>query len=470
MKKAKTITGVEIVDMAAKGDVIGKKEGITYLVKGGVPGDVATIEVKRKKKGMPLGQVKAIEALSEHRIDARCEHFEHCGGCNWQNLDYQVQVNLKDQRARQQLLRIGGITPKERLDILSASELYEYRNKLEFTFVSQRWLKPEEIASGESIEDRRACGFHVPGRFDWVLQVNQCHLQDQLHNDMRNHMVSMAKEREIPFYHPRDKVGTMRNVLFRNNRNDEWMVILVVRESTQDVLDLCNEFVTQYDQIKSFWLIVNEKVNDSFSDCPAELIYGEPQIVEQFKRPDGTEVRFNIGPKSFFQTNPNQAERLYQLVYEWADLKGDERLYDLYTGTGSIALFLADRAKEVIGVEYVPEAIEDAKENAELNGIDHCQFFAGDMKEVLNDDFIAKYGAPDVMVCDPPRAGMHEDVIQCILNAKPKKLVYVSCDPATQARDVKLLATAYEVERAQAVDLFPHTSHVEQVLLLTLKG
>ncbi|GAB5539116.1 MAG: 23S rRNA (uracil(1939)-C(5))-methyltransferase RlmD [Salibacteraceae bacterium] len=465
-KKKRIIEGIEIVDIGAKGMVIGKKDGIAYLTKDAVPGDIVTIESRRKKKGMPFGMVTEITKKSELRVEPACEHFEHCGGCSWQNLDYQDQIRFKEQRVFEQIRRIAGLEDFEKRPILGSKAIYHYRNKLEFTFVESRWLTPKEISSADEIDDRRAVGFHVPGRFDWVLHVDECHLLNSAHNEMRNYLYEKAKLLEIPFYHPRDKHGILRNVLFRTNKANDWMVLLVVSEHSDQVKNLTTLFLEKFPETKSFWIITNEKVNDSFSDCPAELVHGEDQLIERFTRIDGSEVKYLIGPKSFFQTNTHQAERLYEIVARMADIQEGDVVFDLYTGTGSIALFAAHKAKKVVGVEYVPEAIEDAKKNAQLNNLENTAFFAGDMKEVLVDAFIEELGKPDVLITDPPRAGMHADVIDCILNAEPMRIVYVSCDPATQARDLGLLSSKYKLVASQPVDMFPHTSHVENVALL----
>ncbi|MEZ4721681.1 MAG: 23S rRNA (uracil(1939)-C(5))-methyltransferase RlmD [Flavobacteriales bacterium] len=470
MKKQRIVENVEIVDIGAKGHVIGKKDGVAYLCRDAVPGDVVTLQLGRNKKGMKQGRVQEITKLSDLRIDPKCAHFDYCGGCNWQNMDYAKQVEFKERRVKEQLRRIAGLQGFEALPIMGSKEIYEYRNKLEFTFVNQRWLTPEEIGTGKEINDKRAIGFHVPGRFDWVLHVDQCHLLDDSHNRMRNFLFDKARELDISFFDPKDKTGLLRNVLFRCNRKGQWMVLLVTQKDNKECEALSDAFLKEFPETHSYWIIENSKVNDSFSDCPARLYHGEEHIVETFNRPDGGgSVDYIIGPKSFFQTNSNQAERLYEIVYRWAGLTGDEVVYDLYTGTGSIALYVADKSKKIVGVEYVPEAIEDAKKNAELNGISNVEFYAGDMKDVLTAEFVAQNGKPDVIITDPPRAGMHEDVINRMLEAEPKRIVYVSCDPATQARDIKLLSAKYELVRIQPVDMFPHTSHVENVALLEIK-
>ncbi|MEX2595750.1 MAG: 23S rRNA (uracil(1939)-C(5))-methyltransferase RlmD [Salibacteraceae bacterium] len=469
MKKRSTVNAVEIIDLGAKGKVIGKKDGEVFLTTNAVPGDVVSIEVRRKKKGLKEGVVTEFETISPDRVEAVCKHFSNCGGCNWQNLDYAKQIEHKERNVLQQIRRIAGISDFQAEPILGAEHIYNYRNKLEFTFVSERWLTPEEIRSEEEIVKGPALGFHVPGRFDWVLHVDQCHLQNDEHNAIRNFIYEEAVKLSISFYHPRKQSGTMRNLVLRNNRAGEWMVLLIVKEKSEAVRNLSKLILSAFPKIQSFWLIENQKVNDSYSDCPSELISGKKHIIESFARPaSGEHVHFLIGPKSFFQTNPYQAERLYQTVYQWSDIQPEDVVYDLYTGTGSIALFVADRAKKLVGIEYVPEAISDANENAALNNIKNCSFFAGDMKDILTAEFISEHGKPDVLITDPPRAGMHADVVERILQAEPKRIVYVSCDPATQARDLAMLKSKYKLVKTQAVDMFPHTSHAENIALLAL--
>lgn len=463
------ITGVDVIDIAAKGMVIGKKDGEAMLISGAVPGDRVTVLVHKSRKGMKEGRVKEIEKPSTYRTEPQCQHFDFCGGCNWQNLDYMKQTSLKADRVTQQIKRIAGLSDFESLPIMKAAEQYRYRNKLEFTFVANRWLTPDELHAENHIDKGPGLGFHVPGRFDWVLHIESCLLQDQLHNAIRNFIFEKALELGISFYHPRHQEGTLRNIVLRNNRKGQWMLLIIVKGTDEKLKDLCAEIGAKFAQITSLWIVENNKVNDSYSDCPMKHISGDDHLVESLTRlGDDGQVDYKIGPKSFFQTNTSQAERLYQTVCEWADIKAHETVYDLYTGTGSIALYIANKAKKVVGIEYVPEAIADAKENAKLNGISNCVFYAGDMKDVLNKDFLDENGKPDILVTDPPRAGMHADVVSRILDAKPKRIIYVSCDPATQARDIALLKSEYKLLKIMPVDMFPHTSHVENVALLEL--
>ena len=469
-RKRPIVEEVSIVDIGVKGKVIGKKEGEVYMLKDAVPGDVVTVQVKKSKKSYKEAELVSIEQFSPDRIEPECDHFKYCGGCNWQNFSYEKQIESKGSKVNQQIRRIGGFDGFETLPILGAPEQYFYRNKLEFTFVDQRWLTPEQIQTEETIERMPGLGFHVPGRFDWILHVDKCHLQDEAHNAIRNFIYHKALELKLSFYAPRAQEGTMRNMVLRSTLKGEWMLLLMVKEVTDEVRTLASSIVSEFPHIISLFLVHNNKVNDSYSDCPVELVHGENHLIESLERPNGAgEVKYIIGPKSFFQTNTKQAKNLYHIVYDWANVKENELVYDLYTGTGSIALFVADKAKHVVGVEYVPEAIADAEKNAVLNGVENTSFFAGDMKGILTSEFIAKHGKPDVLITDPPRAGMHEDVVNIILEAEPKRIVYVSCDPATQARDMALLAVKYRLVKIQPVDMFPHTSHVENVALLELK-
>ena len=468
-KKGSIVEGIDIVDLGTKGKVIGKKDGQVYLCKGAVPGDTINLQVRKNRKGHVEGIVDAITSYSSDRVDPTCSHFEHCGGCSWQNFDYEKQLFFKEKQVKQQLNRIGGFESYESFPILSSEEVYEYRNKLEFTFTQEGWLTPDKV-SDPSIRKTPSLGFHVPGRFDWVLQIDECHLQDSLNNEFRNFVHKTALELDISFYRQREKTGILRNLVLRNNRKNEWMVLLVVSEQTDLVHELCEKISTEFSQVTSLWLILNQKLNDSYADCPVVKVKGDDHLIETFKNSaTEAEVKYKIGPKSFFQTNAYQAERLYQLVFDWAEIEKSDLVYDLYTGTGTIALFMARYAKHVIGIEYVPESIEDAKVNSELNEQSNLSFYAGDMREVLSRDFIDENGRPDVLITDPPRAGMHTDVIERILEAEPKRIVYVSCDPSTQARDLKLLHGKYDLIKAQAVDMFPHTSHVENVAMMRLR-
>jgi 23S rRNA (uracil1939-C5)-methyltransferase len=468
--KARIERDIEIIDIGAKGKVIGKKDGIAYLTTNAVPGDIVSLNVRKKRKGMLEGQVIEIQTPSAHRAEPRCAHFDYCGGCSWQNLSYEAQLQLKANRVEQQIKRIGGVKAFHIHPALAAPQIYAYRNKLEFTFVPQGWLTPEQLKNQEHIPKQPALGFHVPGRFDWVLHIDECHLQIAEHNEIRTLVYKESIAKGLPFFDPKTKTGILRNLVLRKNKLGEWMVLLIVTERNDALDEIISTLVSTFSKIKSIWFVYNQKVNDSYADCNAECVHGSEHLIETFKRVDGSSVDYKIGPKSFFQTNSEQAEQLYQLVEKFAAIQPHEIVYDLYTGTGSIALFLAKYASKVIGVEYVPEAIADAKANATMNGMNNCAFFAGDMKDVLNTDFIHEQGRPDVIITDPPRAGMHADVIMKILEAKPKRIVYVSCDPATQARDIALMQSQYELIAIQPVDMFPHTSHVENIAVLVAKN
>lgn len=466
--KRKVYHDIEIVDIAAKGHVIGKKDGKAFLLKDAVPGDIVSADIGRKRKGMLTGRIIDITDKSADRTEPKCRHFDYCGGCNWQNLTYPKQLEYKNTQVQNQLKRIGQIEAKEVFPIQGAGELYQYRNKLEFTFTDKRWLTPEEIDSSAEIEERRGLGFHVPGRFDWVMHITECLLEPGIHNDIRNFVFDKARELNISFFDLKEKKGELRNLVLRRNLSGDWMLVLICWSKNELTEKLCIETKNAFDEIKSVWIVENQKLNDDFSDCPMRHITGELYLSETFVN-NQTEVQtnFQIGPKSFFQTNPKQAEKLYNRVYDWAEISSDDVVYDLYTGTGSIALFLARQAKKVVGIEYVPEAVEDARLNSQLNEVDNCVFYAGDMKDILTPELISKEGNPDVLIADPPRAGMHADVIEQILKVSPKRIIYVSCDPATQARDLALLSSKYEVQKSQAFDLFPHTSHVENIVVLS---
>lgn len=468
MKKGAVITDVEVVDIAAKGKSIAKKDAQVFLVDAQVPGDIIDVRVLRKKKKMTEAQTIALKQPSPHRVPFFCQHFEHCGGCRWQHMDYQAQLDFKHRQVCEQLRRLSGMPLPAAGPILGSEKTRQYRNKLEFTFSEQRWLTPEEIQSGNDFPDRLGLGFHVPGRFDQVLDVTECHLMDGIHNDMRNFLRDEAKRMDISFYHPREQHGDLRNVFFRNNRQGDWMMVLVASRDTEAIRGLMAKMNAKFPLLRSMHLVVNEKKNDSIQDLQTIHVSGEGALTEVFDKFDreGEQVRYKISPKSFFQTNPSQAERLYHVAATFAGLQPHETVYDLYTGTGSIALYVAHLCQKVIGVEYVEDAVADARENAALNGITNAAFYAGDMQMVLNDAFIRKHGQPDVVITDPPRAGMHADVVQKILEMAPSRIVYVSCDPATQARDMGLMKDAYTVEKIQPVDMFPHTGHVENVVLL----
>lgn len=386
-----------------------------------------------------------------------------CGGCRWQHLPYDFQLQCKQKQVQDALERIAKVPFPELTPIIGSENVWEYRNKMEYTFSSKMWLTFDQLRSGEEFPDRRAAGFHIPGGFDKVLDINKCHLQNDLGNRIRTFIKNLGKELNYEFYDIRANHGFLRTLMIRIADTGEVMVVMSVGENDPDKIEsLMSAIAAEFPQITSLFYVVNTKLNDSMNDLDPVLYRGKPYIEEEMEG-----LRFRVGPKSFYQTNSRQAYRLYSVARDFASLKGDELVYDLYTGTGTIACFIARGARKVVGIEYVPEAIEDAKVNAAANGLDNTDFYAGDMKDVLNAEFIACHGRPDVMIVDPPRAGMHEDVVKVILEAAPGRIVYVSCNPATQARDLALLHEKYDIRAVQPVDMFPHTQHVENVVLLT---
>jgi len=461
-KKKKIIYDLEIIDIAAEGKAIGKIEGKVIFVAGAIPGDIVDVQLNRVKKTHAEGLILNFKSYSKDRIKPECEHFGVCGGCKWQQLPYKNQIAHKNQQVLDQFARIGHIEIEETRPILASDPIYFYRNKLEYTFSAKRWLTKEEIDSDEDLGERRALGFHIPKLFDKVVDVTKCHLQDSFSNEIRNEVRDFCLNNDYSFFDIREQHGLMRNLIIRNTQDAQLMVIVSFFEpNTEKIQALMQHLDKTFPQITSLMYVINEKRNDTILDQEILLFSGKDHMLESME-----DLKFKVGPKSFYQTNAKQAYELYKITRDFANLSGKEIVYDLYTGTGTIALFVAKQAKKVIGVEYVEEAIEDAKINADLNKIDNVDFYAGDMKDVLNDSFIAENGTPDVIIVDPPRAGMHQDVIQTILRAQPKRIVYVSCNPATQARDIALLDDAYKTKIIQPVDMFPHTHHVENIALL----
>lgn len=408
------------------------------------------------------GVVRRMVTPSPLRIEPFCAHFGVCGGCKWQALPYSEQLKFKQKQVEDQLIRIGKLEIPRVQPILGSEKTVRYRNKLEFTFSNKRWMSSEEIASGCVIEQPNAVGFHIPGMFDKVLDIQQCFLQDEPSNAIRNAVREYALAHELRFFDLREQVGFLRTLLIRTATTGEVMVVVVFAcEDEPARIGLLEHLRTSFPEITALLYVINEKRNDTITDQQVHVYAGQDGMMERME-----DLEFKVGPKSFYQTNSEQALQLYRVVRDFAALQGTETVYDLYTGTGTIANFIARRAGKVIGVEYVPEAIEDAQENARRNGLDNTAFFAGDMKDVLNATFIATHGTPDVIVVDPPRAGMHPDVIETLLLAAPERIVYVSCNPATQARDLALMQAAYAITRVQPVDMFPHTHHVENVVAL----
>jgi len=453
---------VEIIDIGSEGKAIAKVDGIVVFTTHVIPGDIVDLQVIKKREKYQEAKVVKIKTDSPDRIPAFCEHFEVCGGCKWQYLPYEKQLFYKQKQVFDQLKRIGKVTLPELMPIKGSANSTFYRNKLEFTFSNRRWLTLAEVRSGNQFEDMNVLGFHVQGMFDKVLNVNKCWLQPDPSNAIRNSVKDYAIANNLSFYDLRNKAGFLRNLIIRSTSTGEWMVIVnFFSEDVEKREALLNFLVNKFPEITSLQYVINEKGNDTITDQNIHVFKGRDHIIEEMEG-----LKFIIGPKSFYQTNSPQAYELYKVARDFASLTGKEVVYDLYTGTGTIACFVASKASKVIGIEYVPEAIADANINAENNGIVNTSFFAGDMKDILTKDFIAENGHPDVIITDPPRAGMHDEVISAILFAAPERIVYVSCNPATQARDIGLMSHNYKVTKVQPVDMFPHTHHVENVVLL----
>ena len=456
------IEKVEITDVAAEGKAIAKIENKVVFITQVVPGDIVDIQVTKKRKSFMEGIPVKFHKYSDVRVEAFCEHFGVCGGCKWQNLPYEEQLKYKHQQVLDNLERIAKVELPGIDYILPSENTKYYRNKLEFTFSNNRWLTKDEINSEKKLDRSNALGFHVPKIWDKIVNINTCYLQKDPSNAIRLEVKKYADEQNLSYFDLRKQEGLLRNLIIRTSTTGELMVIMVFYYDDQkEITSLLNYISDKFPEITSLMYIVNSKSNDSYTDQEVKLFKGKDHIFEQME-----DLKFKIGPKSFYQTNSEQAYNLYKLTREFADLNGEEIVYDLYTGTGTIANFIAKRAKKVIGIEYLPEAIEDAKVNSDINQISNTEFFAGDMKDILTLSFIEKHGRPDVIITDPPRAGMHPDVVNSILKANPGKIVYVSCNPATQARDINLLDTNYKVTGVQPVDMFPHTYHVENIVLL----
>ena len=458
------IKELEIEKIASEGKALGYYNDKVVFVAGTAPGDVIDVRVHKKKKSFLEGSIVKFHRKSQLRIEPFCSHYGVCGGCKWQHLSYQDQLNFKSEQVKDALERIAKIELPQIKPILASENTTFYRNKMEYTFSDNRWLTTEEIASGKEFESD-ALGFHIPKRFDKIVQIEKCYLQADPSNAIRNSVDKFAKENKISYFNLIKQVGFLRNLLIRTSTTGLTMVILQVAEDNKEWLNLMlNHIKENFPQITSLLYILNQKGNETFHDLDVHLFYGEDHIIEEMEG-----LQFKIGPKSFYQTNSIQAHELYKVARNFAVLKGEETVYDLYTGTGTIANFIAKSVKKVVGIEYVPEAIEDAKVNSKLNNIGNTDFYAGDMKDLFNDEFLAQHGKADVIITDPPRAGMHPDVIASLLKISAPKIVYVSCNPATQARDLALLDEKYSVTAVQPVDMFPQTHHVENVVLLELK-
>jgi len=464
------LESVTIEAVAAEGKCLFHWNDMVVFVPFCVPGDVCDVQIRRKKHSFAEGEVVHFIKYSNVRAIPFCQHFGVCGGCKWQNLPYEEQIKFKQQQVKDQLTRIGKVDLPEFRPILGSVKTQEYRNKLDYGCANKRYLTKQEIATlpndeSQSLKDIPAIGFHITGAFDKILPVEKCWLMDDLHNKIRNEIRDYAIENSITFFDLRQQKGLLRDVIIRNSNTGEWMVIIQFHYDEtggkDEALGLLKHISDKFPEISSLLYLDNQKCNDTIGDQDILVFKGNDHIFETME-----DLKFKVGPKSFYQTNTEQAYHLYSVARELADLKGEELVYDLYTGTGTIANFVAKKARKVIGIEYVPEAIEDAKINSEINHIDNTLFYAGDMKDILTDDFIAKHGRPDVIITDPPRAGMHPDVVKTILRAAPKRIVYVSCNPATQARDLQDFDEAYKVVAVQPVDMFPHTPHVENVVLL----
>ncbi len=468
-KNLPLIENVEITGIAAEGKALTRINDMVVFVPYCVPGDVVDLQVTKRKHSFMEARVERIVRLSNKRCEAVCRHYGTCGGCKWQILPYEEQLRYKQQQIVDNLTRIGKVELPEISPILGSKHIYQYRNKLEFTFADRKWLSWDEIrAAGgiENVDNSYGVGFHIPNCFDKVLDITECHLMPDINNRIRNGIRDYARAHGLSFYNEHSHTGQLRTLILRSNHRGEIMLIVSFGEKINDACRALLEWLhIEFPEIVSLLYVENEKMNDTIGDQTVHVFYGQDHIMEQME-----DLQFKVGPKSFYQTNTEQAYELYKVARSFAGLTGNELVFDLYTGTGTIANFVARQARRVIGIEYVPEAIEDAKVNAQLNGLDNTLFFAGDMKDILNTDFISQYGRPDVIITDPPRAGMHEDVVNTILFAAPRRIVYVSCNPATQARDLALLDTRYRVTRVQPVDMFPHTQHVENVVLLEIRS
>lgn len=459
------IENVEVVDIAAEGKSIAKVDNRVVFIPFVVPGDIVDVQLRRKRKSFAEGNVVRVVKYSDKRVEPFCDYFGVCGGCKWQMLPYEEQLKFKQRQVKDNLQRIGKVELPEIQPTLGSKETQFYRNKLEFTFSNKRWLTNEQIASGEQFDNMNGLGFHIPGAFDKVLDIHKCWLQEDISNQIRNFIRSYCFSKGYTFFDLKNKGGLMRTLIVRTSSTGEKMLIVVFYENDESAInDILSAVEKEFPEITSLLYVINEKANDTISDQEVKVWSGTDHIWEEMEG-----LRFKIGPLSFYQTNSKQAYELYKITREFAELTGDELVYDLYTGTGTIANFVAKQAKQVVGIEYVEPAIEDAKVNSSINEIDNTLFYAGDMKDILTEEFITKHGVPDVIITDPPRAGMHDSVINAILFARPQRIVYVSCNPATQARDLNLLDAFYKVTKVQPVDMFPHTHHVENVVQLVLK-
>lgn len=472
-REPQIIENVEITDAGSEGKAIAKVNDMVIFVPFVVPGDIADLRIIKKKKNFAEAKAIKIHKYSDKRVEARCEHFGICGGCKWQGMNYNDQLFYKQKQVEDNLQRIGKIDISTIKPIIASENIFYYRNKLEYTFSSKRWLLDGEAASETDRDsiNMNALGFHIPQLFDRVLDINKCFLQKDPSNDIRNAIKAYAQENKYSFFDARKWEGYLRNLIIRTTTTGDLMVILIVKDDNPKNNHRFLDFIYEkFPEITSLMYVVNNKRNDTINDLEIRLYKGNPHIIEKMQAYNNQkELQFIIGPKSFYQTNSEQAYRLYKVAADFAEFKGNEVVFDLYTGTGTIANFIAGSVKKVVGIEYVPEAIEDAYRNAVHNNIDNAIFYAGDMVKVLTDEFISINGKPDIIITDPPRAGMHDKVVEQIIKVAPEKVIYISCNPATQARDIALMSDTYKVEKIQPVDMFPHTHHVENVVLLIRK-
>lgn len=465
IEKGDILTNILITDTASEGRSVGRYNDMVVFVEGAIPGDIIDVKVYRKKKKYIEGKCVNIVEPSPFRVAPPCIHFGTCGGCKWQNLDYAKQLEFKQKQVVDSFERLGDVRIPKLNTIIPSDNIYEYRNKLEFTFSNKRWLTLEELHATDEGKQMNALGFHLPRLFDKILPIQNCLLQPEPSNNIRNWVYNYAIKNNLTFYDLRNHTGLLRNLIIRNTLQKQVMVIFCFGHESDEMHQLLADFSTAFPEITSVQYVINSKKNDTISDLDIKLFRGTNFIYENLN-----ELKFKISPKSFFQTNSSQTKKLYDVVVDYADLKGQETVYDLYTGTGTIANYIAQKTKKVIGIEFINEAIEDAKENSKINNIINTLFFAGDIVEVLTDDFIITQGHPDVLITDPPRAGMHPKVVSQIIKIEAHKIVYVSCNAATQARDIKLLEEKYELIEIQPLDMFPHTYHVENVALLKIKS
>lgn len=466
MKKGDKLENLLIEGMAAEGKCLAKVDGMVVFLNGGAPGDTVEAIITKSKKSFLEARVTNVIHHSPHRSIPFCDHFDTCGGCTWQHINYETQLSFKEKQVRDNLERIGGLALPEVLPIKGSEHTREYRNKLDFTFTDSQWLTWEELKT-DKIKGP-GLGYHIPKMFDKVFDLDKCHLQPSPSNEIRQHVKKLSLDHRIPFFNLRSQTGFLRTLTIRTASTGEVMIILQVTEDKKKWIDLILSSVADlFPQVTSINYVVNGKRNDTFHDLPVITWRGNPFITEKMPQPNTEgDLQFRVGPKSFYQTNSEQAFHLYKIAWQFAALTGKELVYDLYTGTGTIANFVAADAAKVVGLEYVADAIADAKVNSQINAITNTAFFSGDIKDLLDDRFLSEHGRPDVIITDPPRAGMHEDVCKMILKAEPERIVYVSCNPATQARDLKILSEKYSIDRVQPVDMFPHTMHVENVVRL----